>query len=390
MHSRLPLDVTRTAGRLRAALRAAVFGLAVAVATLVVNAGGSSARAKPTSVAFRLVEKSGSGSSQKAAAKNKATWGIGPASRKKIDGRPDYKWFVSPGAVLHDHVAIENLSKRSLKLFVYARDATNAPNGQLALQPRQAAPQGIGAWVTIDLPQHRDWVIVGARSTLILPFTLQVPTNADPGDYTGGVISALNAQVTTSGGQAISPTLQQRVAVPMIARVSGPLHPGLSITNLHTSYKGTFNPIGDGQATVTYRVVNTGNVNLGAQQQVTLRGLFGTTTRIGAANVPALLPGSSETITVPVAGVFPEFLETAKVILQPLIPAGDVDGPVPQPHASSRLLAIPWMLILLVALLVALVVLEVRRRRTSARNRRAAASGRAGRLDTAPNAPETT
>jgi hypothetical protein len=390
MHSRLSLDVTSIPGRRRAALRAGAIVLSVAVAAVVTDGGVAWASARPVSVSYRLVERGGSGSPVNTAAKNRATWGLAPASKDKIDGRPDYKWFVSPGAVLHDHVAIENLSKRQLKLYVYARDATNAPNGQLALQPRQAIPTGIGAWVTIDIPRHRDWVIVAARSTLILPFTVQIPANANPGDYTGGVISALNAKVTTSGGRAIAPTLQQRVAVPMIARVSGPIHPGLTIENLHASYKGTLNPVGDGHATVTYRVINTGNVNIGARQEVVIRGLFGTTTRIEAPLVPALLPGNSETVTLPIASVFPEFLDTVKIVLIPLIPSGDVDGAVPQPGSSERFFAIPWILVLLTVLLVVLVVVELRRRRSSARSTQAVAPKGAGPIKAPPNAPETT
>jgi len=397
MDSRLPLDVARTARRSRGPARAAALVAAAGLMVFAIAAAAGPAGAKPTA-AFRPVEKTKGGSATAVAGKTRATWGLGPASLvtgKKgkhlgIDGRPDYKWFVSPGATLHDHVAIENLTTRALKLYVYARDATNAPNGQLALQPRSATPTGLGAWVTIHLPHHLSYVVVGPRATVFLPFTVQVPTSVTPGDYTGGVISALNAKVTTKGGESVAPTLAQRVAVPMIARVSGPLHPRLSIEDLHASYRGTANPIGDGHASLSYRVVNTGNVNLGANQQISIRGLFGTTAHVRAPAIPALLPGSAETITVPLASVFPEFVETAKVTLTPLVPSGDVDGPVAQPAASAHFWAIPWLLILLVLLFVALVVFEWRRRRSAARNKKAPAASSGRRIDARPNASEAT
>jgi hypothetical protein len=300
---------------------------------------------------------------------NGATWGIGPASKTKLDGRPDFKYFVTAGAVLHDHVAIENLSKKPLTLSLYARDATNGRDGQLGLQPRAAKPADAGAWITIRLPKGASRLRVPARSVAIVPFVVNVPRNAAPGDHTGGIISSLSAKVTTKKGPNVNPILEQRVAVAVAIRVSGPVHARLAVEGLGGSYAGKLNPLGKGTATLTYRVVNTGNVNLAAHQQISVHGLFGSTENIPAANVPVLLPGHSATVTLHVPGVFPEVLMSARVVLTPLVPSGDVDSGLSAAEGSARFFAIPWALLVILVLVVAAVVTRVRQRKSRRRQR---------------------
>jgi hypothetical protein len=311
-----------------------------------------------------------------AAKKSGATWGIGPSNPKKLDGRANFKWFVSPGGELTDHVAIQNISRRPLTLDLYARAAANAANGQLSLQPEAAPATDIGSWVTIGLPHHATSVRIPARSTAIVPFTLKVPANASPGDHTGGIISSLSAKVRTGSSTHVNPTLEQRVAVAMIARVKGPIYGGLAVSDFKASYKGTLNPFGSGSSTLSYNVVNNGNVNLGAKQTVSVKGLFGTTKHLTSADVPGLLPGGSATISIPVSGVFPEGVATAKVELAPLVPSGDVDPGLKDTAFSAHFYPMPWTLLATLVVVVLGVVLVFRRRRVPARGKRAAPRGR--------------
>ena len=299
-------------------------------------------------------------------------WGIGPANAHKIDGRPDFKWFVSPGAVVHDHVGIENFSKKPLTLALYARDATNAANGQLGLQPQAATPRDAGAWITLGLPHHGHVLRVPARSRAIVAVQVHVPRHATPGDHTAGIISSLSAAVKTRKGLKVNPKLEQRVAVPVAIRVSGPVHPQLQVEGLHTSYSATLDPIGKGSATISYRVVNTGNVNLGARQLVTVSSWIGSTVKVAASNVPALLPGNSASITVHAQDVTPAIFDHSHVVLTPLIPEGDVDPGAEPASASATFLAIPWILLALILVVVAAAVFAVRRRRNVRRGTRVA------------------
>ncbi len=288
----------------------------------------------------------------------KATWGIGPAKtlsagHYEVDAdRSSFKWFVTPGGVLSDHVAIVNLSVTPLTLRVYSRDAENDTDGKLQLQPFSAKPTDAATWLTVDLPGGGGTFTIPARSTAYIPVTLQVPTNASPGDHTAGIISSLTSQVTGAGAQSINPDLEQRVAVPVQVRVSGPVNARIGVRSVSPSYAQALNPIGHGRTTISYTVANTGNVNLGAHASLVVTSWLGASIHVPVANIPVLLPGGSDTVKVELHGVLPEVFMNAKVSLTPLVPTSDVDPNIVASGKSKHFLAIPWMLIGIIVLII--------------------------------------
>lgn len=330
--------------------------LVVAVASSVllgVGASGIASAASPSPSAS-----SSPSASTAPSAAPKATWGIGPAKAVTSQGRAsyqvdaarsNYKWFVTPGSSLTDYLAVVNLGAAPLSLNLYARDATNEADGKLELQPKSATPIGAGSWVTVDLPNGAQMVTVPARSTAYVPVTAHIPAGAGPGDHTGAVISSLTSQVTGNGAQSVNPALEQRVAVPVEIRVSGPVNASISVASVHAHYGQTLNPVGSGHATINYHVVNTGNVNLGAHVQVLVHGLFGSAAHLSAPDVPVLLPGGSASVTVHVSGVAPELLMSAKVSLTPLVPTGDSDTNIVAKAGKGHFWAVPWLLLGIIA-----------------------------------------
>jgi hypothetical protein len=288
----------------------------------------------------------------------KATWGIGPAKTLSVGhyevdaDRASFKWFVTPGGALSDHVAVVNLSVTPLTLRVYTRDAQNDSDGKLQLQPFSGKPADAATWITVALPGGGTAFTIPARSTAYLPVTLHIPADASPGDHTAGIISSLTAQVSGAGAQSINPDLEQRVAVPVQIRVSGAVNARLGIRSVHPSYAQALNPIGHGRTTITYTVANTGNVNLGAHASLVVTGWLGASIHVPVANIPVLLPGGSDTVTVELHGVLPEVFMNAKVTLAPLVPSSDVDPNIVASGKSKHFLAIPWMLIGIVSLII--------------------------------------
>jgi hypothetical protein len=322
-------------------------------------------------------------------AKATAAFGLGPATATALDDRPTFVWSVTPSGTLNDHVAIVNYSLQALTLDLYSKDAVNAASGALNMQAKSVAPTDAGRWITLEIPGNASTVTVPARSTVIVPISLKVPSNASPGDHTAGIITSLTAKATASNGdQTVNPNLEQRVAVPVEIRVAGPIHPNLSVQGLKTSYSESLDPIGDGRATVTYRVVNTGNVNLGGHQQVSISGLFGSV-HAAVADVPVLLPGSSVAMRVPVHGVFPGLLMTTHVTVTPLVPSGSVDPGLVVTQVSKHFWAIPWILLGIVALLgTTWWQVRTRRRRSGRRHGGTTSGGR--RRRGSPSAPRGT
>lgn len=295
-------------------------------------------------------------------ASHNVTFGAGPATDKKIDGRPYFTYDSSPGGVIDDHIGIVNFANKKQKLNIYTVDATTTTTGNVSYSPKAAKRTDAGAWLAVGSPRSAGLVTVPPRSRTILPVHLRVPTNAQPGDHAAAIIVSLTGLVKGKSGQRIN--LEQRVATRVIVRVSGDLHPQLEVNNLHVSYAGHLNPLARGTATVTYTINNTGNAVLGAAQHVEIKGLFGTTTQAPTLpGIPALLPGGSYPVTVHVADVFPEIRMTATVSLTPQGLQGDVNPGIHAVSASTHFWAVPWLLIAIVLLLLLAIAVEIARRR---------------------------
>ena len=130
-------------------------------------------------------------------------------------------------------------------------------HGQLDLLPKDGKSTGIGAWVHAD----RDRVAIKPGETVEIPFAVAVPDNATPGDYVGGIITSL-----TQADQAEQINVDRRLGIRIKLRVSGELKPSLAVEDLHVAYDGPVNPFAKGDATVTYKIHNTGNTTLSAEQ----------------------------------------------------------------------------------------------------------------------------
>jgi hypothetical protein len=291
-----------------------------------------------------------------------ATFGIGPANATGVDGRPFLNYLSNPGGRLADNVALVNLATTPAKLNVYVVDVENADDGSLAYQPKSAPKKDAANWLTLKTPHGASTVTMRARSTMIVPLMMSVPASASPGDHAAAVIASLTSTVKSSRGVLVP--FEQRVALRTFIRVSGPLHPALSVVRVTASYHGTLNPVGSGRMTVQYMVRNTGNVKLGGRQRVSVSGLFGSAGQAhGLPDIPMLLPGSSVPVTATIPSVFPGIRLVAKVNLTPVPPPTDAD-PAPVAHSGSAAVwAIPWTLLGLIALILGLGIFWFIRRR---------------------------
>jgi len=290
-----------------------------------------------------------------------ATLGIQPASATAPDGRTYFSISATPGATLTDYFAVRNYSVRPLKLSVRSADALNTAEGAFALLPQTQRNRAVGTWIELEA---RTTVVVPARRFVIVPFHLAIPRNAQPGDHAGGITVTLESFARTPSGQTFK--LLQSVGSRVFIRVSGPLNPALSIEDLKVHYSGILYPFDRNPATVTYTVHNTGNVALGARQNIRISGLI----QIGASaskmpQIDLLLPGSSVRQSVQVRGVVPQIWMTAKVSLQPLVLPGSAIPRLGPYTRSAHFWAVPWLLIAIIVFLIVIGLwIRKRRRRT--------------------------
>lgn len=382
---RLLIDrIAQRMRRIRDVTRRPPFRTARVAAVAMLTAGWAFALAMgPASAATDPSAAAGDNESQSGttedAAPDLVTFGLSSATDGRLDGRPYLEMTATPGSTIYEQVAVLNQSDKLLSLDLYAADAINTANGSVGLPSRDVTPTDAGSWITLGAPR----VGVPPQSSsgigfTIVPITITVPADAEPGDHLAGVLTSLTARGSASGdGRTAQLDLEQRVGLRVYVTVDGPLHPGLTVTDVHATYHradylGLAPP---GSATVTYTLTNTGNTRLNVLATSTASGVFGPgeATAVGP-QVAELLPKSSVTQTVEMAGVWPTILQKVTVSASATAPLAGTDPNIGTPSASVWMWAVPWPFLVLLVL-VALAWRLLRQRAKTAKRGRHSDSG---------------
>lgn len=299
------------------------------------------------------------------------TWQVQPTGP---DGPGQRAYFVleaDPGTTVHDMVAITNLSQRDVTMRVFASDAFNAVSGEFDLLATAENPVDVGAWTTIDPASVAadGTITVPARSRLSLPFSIEIPANATPGDHVGGIVTSVPTVRTAENGEQV--LVDARVAARVYLAVPGDLVPRLQVGDVRAERTGEWwNPFA-GEVEVTWTVTNTGNVRLAGSQEVSVAGPFGLArVAITADALSEVLPGNSVEQTVTLSGVPAAGLLTIDGTLQPVDTTGRVANAINPVPFGGTLTAVPWAalgVLLVLALITWLIVRSVRRRRAAIR-----------------------
>ena len=296
-----------------------------------------------------------------AAADDAARWTVSTADNSFGAGRPDYGYTLSPGGQLRDGIVVANQGDAPLHLALRPAEGVTLPTGRIGLADRSARPDAITAWVHLA----RDTVTVAPGASVTVPFTVTPPKGAAAGDHVGGIVTAVAGAAGPAGAD-------QRPGLLIRLRVSGVLKPGLAVESVHVDYSGTANPIGSGDATVSYTIHNSGNAILSARQTLSASGPFGSWTRRAGkiADSPPLLPGATWKVSVPVDGTAPALRLGASVKVVPLLTdaAGSI-SPLAAVKASGHALAVPWTLVIVLLGVAGLAGLALRRVRAPGRRR---------------------
>ncbi len=274
------------------------------------------------------------------------SWALTPGGTDETGGvsnRSSLSYVADPGSVIEDNVTLYNLGNVPLTFEVYATDAFNDENGNVALLGSDESPTGVGTWV--ELPARS--VPVPARTQVTIPIVITIPEGARPGDHAGAILAANAATSENAEGAAV--TLDRRTGTRLNVRVNGPLVPELAIADIQTDHSGSLNPL-SGSTTVRYTIENRGNVRLGGTVQATVSGPFGIGERRGLETpIADLLPGQSLTLeeqfeSVPTIGVV-----VTTIDLEPT--SDDADAPAP---LSSRTLTLAMPIGMLLGVLAIL------------------------------------
>ncbi|KRD24595.1 MULTISPECIES: WxL protein peptidoglycan domain-containing protein [unclassified Streptomyces] len=287
-----------------------------------------------------------------ARAADNGSWSVYPVS-SAVAARPYFYVSADPGQTIEDKVVVANKTDAPLTFRLYAADAYNtARDGGFAVRSLGERMRGVGAWA--ELP--RDRITVPGRGTVTVPFTVRVPEGAEPGDHPGAVV-ALDERVERGDG-SVALGVQRAVAARVYLQVGGPTLPALAVEDVRVSHHQPLVPgFGDSTATISYTLHNTGNVTLDPKVRLTARGLFGRTLldrRL--TKVPSqLLPGQRVRLTERWTGA--PHLDRTDVKLT-------ATATRTQESATASFVAVPWLVLTVVAAgMAAGVWLLIRRHR---------------------------
>ncbi|MGO2750146.1 MAG: hypothetical protein ACTIA6_08865 [Pseudoclavibacter sp.] len=284
-------------------------------------------------------------------------WSIDTVDSDRGTGRPNFTYDVNPGDVITDAFTVTNTGAGALTLTIYAADAFTTATGAVDILENGEPSVDAGTWVAPSAGA----VSLEPGASIDVPFTLTVPADTTPGDHSAAIVASL-----LPGDSTDQVKVERRLGLRIDMRVSGELAPTAEIRSLTTDWGAAgLNPFGGGTTTVSYELVNTGNVRLSSLEDLRLSGIGGASgVALTGGEIPELLPGSAVTITREVTSSALGPLNGALTIyLQPVGAFTDVPVAV---TAELSAFALPWSLVVLIVvllLLVAGIVFWVWRRR---------------------------
>lgn len=308
------------------------------------------------------------------------TWAVQPGNELGPNGRSWVEVQAEPGSSNGDFMVVRNLGKSKATFKLMAADGYFTESGRFNMLSSGRESVDAGSWITIPAT-----VTVDAGQQSVVPFTLTVPQNATPGDHAAGLAATISTAGTDNAGNAVG--VESRVGFRVMVRVKGEISPALQ-TSATVQLQTNFNPLNPGVAIVDVSLVNSGNTRLATGGTVQVSGPLG----IGGVEIPLppiedILPGDSRSQRLAVPGVWPLFMTTAKVTVNPVAVHGQTLPVVPTAEiATARTVAIPWAqlgALMLLAAVALLYVLLGRRRRARLQDMmlRAREDGRREALD---------
>ena len=303
------------------------------------------------------------------------SWSVEPATAA---GEPDgHAWLeltLDAGSGAERHLRVTNRGDEAVVFSLSAADGYFTDSGRFTMLPADRTSVDAGTWISLP-----DSVSVAAHTSAVVPFRVDVPANATPGDHLAGVAAGI-----LSENDAVR--VESRVGFRVITRVTGPITPAVTSTAT-AEYLPSWSPFQPGRLSVHIVTTNSGNTRLNVVDDVTVSGPlgWGAQTRRPEAS-SEMAPGDVREATVVVDDVWPSFVTTASVTASATGVTDDSETAAAE--ASVSVPSTPWTQMALgVALLVLLrLVGRDRRRRRDRWQREIEAAREEGRRAAAPAA----
>lgn len=298
----------------------------------------------------------------------RTTWTVEPANSDGTDGRVSIRHDIDPGDSVSDAVEVRNFGPSAATFRIYASDGVVGDSGAFdILPPGQESTEG-GSWVRFEdvpgvsaEPMEVVDLHLEPESSTVIPVSIAVPEDAVPGDHPAGIV----AELVPSGDDGVE--LTSRVGVRLHLRVTGALEAQIVPTDVHTTWRPSWNPFASGSVLVRYQLHNTGNVRLGADSQLHLAGpagVFGTALTDSRREV---LPGQQIPIATDVS-LWGLIWSGGEIVVAAHAVGDDaLDDEPATTRTALQLWTVPWAQVALLLAGAVVVILLRRRRRSSVR-----------------------
>ena len=287
------------------------------------------------------------------------SWSVTPADASGPDGRVAIEHSLDAGAATDDHFAVRNLGTEVVTFRLAAADGFSTRNGRFDMLPSDQESVDAGTW--ISLPES---VTVEPGGTVVVPFTISVPENAEPGDHAAGIAASV---LSVKQGEGAEVGVESRVGFRVMTRVTGELAPAFAVQHVSAEYRTSWNPFEPGRIDVSFDVVNEGNTRLEAVGMLDLAGRQVTFPAADSGR-QEILPGERHTFSLVIDRAWPLFFFPGEIALAPSVTTADGQSTEVAPAATPVFIwAVPWPQLLVLAGLVLIAMALLWRRGRSKR-----------------------
>jgi Protein of unknown function C-terminal (DUF3324)/Bacterial protein of unknown function (DUF916) len=181
------------------------------------------------------------------------TFALKPATKAKLG------YFVlagQPGATLRGKVEVINVGSKAGKTSLYAVDATTGQTSGAVYRSKGEPRPGVGGWIKLG----KSSLELGPGQSQVVPFSVQVPSEAAAGQHLGAIVAQRSTQVaagqTAPGGKKKSGFKVKIQALSVLAvqvNVPGPERPRMTLSGIKPGDQ-------PGHQSLLLGIGNTGNV----------------------------------------------------------------------------------------------------------------------------------
>jgi hypothetical protein len=200
---------------------------------------------------------------------------------------PTFELSANPGDNLKNSIRIDNVTNGTLTLSTAVKNfSALGEEGQVGLSDEESR-FSLAKWITVT----PSTVQIPAKESKTFDFTIQVPSNAEPGGHFGSVVFKSELPKLQENVSAVG--VGQEIGALVLLRVAGNVKERASIASFKTS-KSLFE---HGPVAFETRLKNDGNVHVKSNGTITITNLFGHKVASAPVSSKNVLPGATRVLS---------------------------------------------------------------------------------------------